>query len=75
MAQIEWTNPSVKKLAGEIDPTSAIIGQVRMIILKAMDEGWQGPPFDVFSLAQRQGLSVVPHEDVLDARNLYYRTP
>lgn len=68
MAQIEWTNPSVKRLGGNVDPASAIIKRARMIVLKAMDDGWQGPPFDVFSLAQRQGLSLVPREDVLDAR-------
>ena len=58
----------MKKLAGDVDPTSAIINRTRTLILEAMDDGWQGPPFDVFSLAQRQGLSVVPREDVLDAR-------
>jgi len=68
VTSIEWTNPSVKKLAGNAEPTSAIIQWTRKIILKAMDEGWQGPPFDVFSLAHRLGLSVVPREDVLDAR-------
>lgn len=68
MAQIEWTNPSVKRLGDNTDPTSTIIKRARTILLKAMDDGWQGPPFDVFSLAQRQGLSVVPREDILDAR-------
>jgi len=68
VAQIEWTNPSVKRLAGDTDPTSAIIKRARMVLLEAMDDGWQGPPFDVFSLAQRQGLVIVPREDVLDAR-------
>jgi len=65
---IEWTNPSVKKLAGNAEPTSAIIKWTRKILIKAMDDGWHGPPFDVFSLAHRRGLSVVPREDVLDAR-------
>lgn len=68
VTSIEWTNPSVKRLAGNEDPTSAIIKRTRTMILEAMDDGWQGPPFDVFSLAQRRGLSVVPREDVLDAR-------
>lgn len=58
----------MKRLAGDAEPTLAIINRTRTVIFEAMDDGWQGPPFDVFSLAQRRGLSLVPREDVLDAR-------
>lgn len=34
MAQIEWTNPSVKRLAGKTDPTSAIVKRARTINVK-----------------------------------------
>jgi O-acetyl-ADP-ribose deacetylase (regulator of RNase III) len=68
MTSIVWTNPSVKQLAGNLDPITAIIKKTRAVILDAIDNGWQGPPFDPISLAQRLGLSIVPREDVLDAR-------
>jgi Zn-dependent peptidase ImmA (M78 family)/O-acetyl-ADP-ribose deacetylase (regulator of RNase III) len=68
MNEIEWTNPSVKKLTENPDPTTIIVEKTRNLILDAMDNGWQGPPFDPLALAQRLGISVIPREDVLDAR-------
>ena len=68
MAMIEWTNPSVKRLAGDSDPVEVIVEKTRTLVLDAIDDGWQGPPFDPFTLAQRLGLSVVPREDILDAQ-------
>lgn len=68
MKQITWTNPSVKLLAGESNPIVAISEQTQNLVLEAIDDGWQGPPFDPFWLARYLGLSVVPHDDVMDAR-------
>jgi len=70
MSKIEWTNPSVLKLAGDSEPFNIIIEKTRKIILKEMDKGWNGPPFDPFYLAKRLGIDVIPREDVLDARLL-----
>ncbi|SRR6266480_917250 len=68
MKQITWTNPSVKLLAGESDPITAISEKTQNLVLRAIDDGWQGPPFDPFWLARYLGLSVVPRDDVMDAR-------
>ena len=68
MSEIEWTNPSVRNLAGSRDPVLVITEKTRALILDAMDNGWKGPPFDPLLLAQSQGLAVVPREDILDAR-------
>jgi O-acetyl-ADP-ribose deacetylase (regulator of RNase III) len=35
-----------------------------------MEEGWTGPPFDPFELAKRLGLTVVPSDELEDARTL-----
>ncbi|MFZ7138024.1 MAG: ImmA/IrrE family metallo-endopeptidase [archaeon] len=70
MATIQWTNPSVLKFSKDDEPTTKVINWTRKIILKAIDEGWQGPPFDVFFLANHLGFSVIPKEDIMDARIL-----
>lgn len=68
MTQIVWTNPSVKQLAGDMDPISKILEKARSLVFDAIDNGWKGPPFDPISLAEQLGLSVIPKEDILDAR-------
>lgn len=68
-AQAEkWTNPSVKKLAGDDDPVRAITKRAREIVLDAIDKGWSGPPFDPLSLSDLLNLRAVPRSDVRDAR-------
>jgi Zn-dependent peptidase ImmA (M78 family)/O-acetyl-ADP-ribose deacetylase (regulator of RNase III) len=66
--KIAWTNPSVLALAGNSDPMAHIISTTRELVLKAMDDGWQGPPFDPFWLAEYLKLRVTARDDVLDAR-------
>jgi len=68
MKEIQWTNPSVKKLAGKEDPIQTIIEKTRSIVLEAMDNGWQGPPFDPLILAKHLGFVIIPTGDILDAR-------
>jgi O-acetyl-ADP-ribose deacetylase (regulator of RNase III) len=63
-----WTNSSVLAFAGGEDPIGAITEQARALVLKALDDGWQGPPFDPIQLADLLGLTVVPSDDVKDAR-------
>ena len=46
-----WTNPSVLLLAGKSDPIDFITKMARDKVLKAVQSGWQGPPFDPFKLA------------------------
>ena len=63
-----WTNPSVLALTQEQDdPVSVIIEKVRAVILDAVEDGWSGPPFDPFHLADKLRIPVTPRDDVLDA--------
>jgi len=67
--QIEyWTNPSVLQFAGNSDPVDLITERAKEEVLRAIQAGWQGPPFDPFKLADYLGIPTIPREDVLDAR-------
>jgi len=63
-----WTNPSVLKFAGNTDPFYLITEKAKEAVLKALQDGWQGPPFDPFKLASLLRLTISPREDVHDAR-------
>jgi uncharacterized protein DUF955 len=63
-----WTNPSVRGLASGRDPIKEISSKAKSLVYRAVENGWQGPPFDPFWLAQYCGLSVSPSDDVSDAR-------
>jgi len=65
-----WTNPSVIQFAGQSDPIDLITEKARNEVLRAIQAGWQGPPFDPFRLAEAMGIPTIPREDVLDARIL-----
>ncbi len=64
----EWTNTSVLALAAGRDPVETVIEKAREICTRAIDEGWQGPPFDPFELARLQGIDIEANGDVRDAR-------
>lgn len=67
-----WTNPSVRALLEDtdLDPTEVIAAKALTISLRAMQQGWIGPPFDPFRLADFLKVRVVPREDILDARTV-----
>jgi O-acetyl-ADP-ribose deacetylase (regulator of RNase III) len=67
-----WTNPSVKVLVEGTgnDPTSVITQKAVSVVLGAMQQGWTGPPFDPFRLADLLNVRVIPREDVSDARTV-----
>lgn len=67
-----WTNPSVKALVAgtDRDPTEVIAGKALAVSLNAMQQGWTGPPFDPFGLADFLKVRVVPREDIPDARTV-----
>jgi O-acetyl-ADP-ribose deacetylase (regulator of RNase III) len=66
-----WTNSSVKLLAEQGDPVAVILVRARQIVMKALDAGWQGPPFDPVELATRHlGLQVAATADVREARTV-----
>ena len=68
LGKIKWNNPSVQLLSKKSDPIIAIEKKTRDIMLKALDKGWTGPPFDPFLLAKHLNISVIPNSDIFDAR-------
>ena len=67
-AKIKWTNASVVRMAGGKDPVAEIQRRIQERILDAVDEGWTGPPYDPARLAEIMDMSVVPNQDIPDAR-------
>ena len=68
-----WTNSSVKRLIAktpQADPVAVILNRARHLALRAMDDGWDGPPFDPLELAEYLNLSVTPNESVREARTV-----
>src|ERR1043166_7274196 len=65
-----WTNRSVVQFAKGADPVKKSPQTAADTVLKAIDEGWQGPPFDPLDLAQRLGIDTVSNDDVRDAQVL-----
>ena len=63
-----WTNPSVIALAEGNDPVSVIQTKARETVVRAAENGWEGPPYDPFLLAELLGINVLPNDDVADAR-------
>jgi O-acetyl-ADP-ribose deacetylase (regulator of RNase III) len=63
-----WTNPSVLKFAEGRDPVTAVLNRAQQVVFEAIEEGWTGPPFDPFKLAQLRHLAVMPREDIPEAR-------
>ena len=55
-----WKNPSVLKFAGNRDPIAAIAEKAQDVVFKALEEGWNGPPFDPFALAEILKIQVIP---------------
>lgn len=71
MPTIRWTNPSVKGIiasGGSSNPFEWVEDAARTLALRAMEAGWQGPPFDTFKLASYLGIDIVARQDVDDAR-------
>ncbi|MDD9979806.1 MAG: ImmA/IrrE family metallo-endopeptidase [Gammaproteobacteria bacterium] len=63
-----WTNASVVNFAAGADPIAKMEQEARQAVLCAVDEGWQGPPFDPIELARIMGISVRPNAALADAR-------
>lgn len=75
MAEQTWTHPSVKRLLEENpqahgDAVALIEEKAREIALEAIEEGWTGPPYDPFALAEALKIDVVAAQDLEDARLL-----
>ncbi len=66
----QWTNESVRRLAGDRDPIEYIVERARALVTKALDQDWFGPPFDPMALAGILGYEVRPVADVPEARTV-----
>jgi len=63
-----WTNPSVRALASGGDPIANVGEKAKELVFRAVENGWDGPPFNPFWLAQFCGLEILPRDDIPDAR-------
>ena len=66
--RFQWTNASVVAFASGHDPVEVMEEKTRALALKALDEGWGGPPFDPLALAQRLSIATEARDDIPDAR-------
>jgi len=69
-AHSTWSNPSVSTFAGGGDPVEKMMQVAGSVALEAIQQGWAGPPFDPFRLAEILKIKTVPREDVIDARTV-----
>jgi Zn-dependent peptidase ImmA (M78 family) len=64
----QWTNQSVIAFAKGRNPFEVISEKVQNIVLKAIEDGWEGPPYEPAFIAEMLKVKIVPIADVLDAR-------
>ena len=69
-SNLKWTHPSITALPAGRNPVDVILDRTRDLVVRARDEGWNGPPFDPLALADLLGVPVVANADVVDARTV-----
>jgi O-acetyl-ADP-ribose deacetylase (regulator of RNase III) len=58
-------------LAGDSDPVAVVTHKAREVVMRALDQGWSGPPFDPVTLATEYlKLQVVATDEVREARTV-----
>jgi O-acetyl-ADP-ribose deacetylase (regulator of RNase III) len=67
---IQWTNKSVRRLAGSANPLSVVERKARELVLLARDAGWRGPPFNPIAIADLLKIPVEANADIADARTI-----
>lgn len=67
-SEIQWTNPSARSLAPHGDPVATVTAKARAVVYGAVEDGWEGPPYDPFELADQLRVQVVAVDDLDDAR-------
>lgn len=68
VSSIKWTNSSVKAFAKDEDPVTAIEQAARALVLKAREQGWEGPPFNPLRIAEMLNVQIEANSSVADAR-------
>ncbi|SFT97596.1 protein of unknown function [Paraburkholderia aspalathi] len=68
--RFHWTNASVTAFADGKDPVETMEQRARQLVLRAMDDGWSGPPFDPLLLAKWLGMQAEARGDIPDARTV-----
>ena len=67
---VHWTNTSVLNFAQGLDPLERMSEKSEQLVMKALELGWDGPPYDPFKLAELLRIRVVPSAEIADARIL-----
>jgi Zn-dependent peptidase ImmA (M78 family)/O-acetyl-ADP-ribose deacetylase (regulator of RNase III) len=65
---INWTNRSVRAFAKDADPIKAIEDAARKLVLRARENGWEGPPFNPLRIAEMLGVKIEANSGIADAR-------
>ena len=65
---INWTHRSVKAFARGGDPIAMILEASQALVLKALEAGWKGPPFNPLYIAQMLDVQVEANSSIPDAR-------
>ena len=67
------TDKSVVKLMEESqydNPITEIRNRARKTVLVALENGWQGPPFNAIELAKLLKYEISPNDSIYDARTI-----
>lgn len=67
---LRWTDASVLRFAEREDPVHKMENTSRASVLAAVEQGWNGPPFDPIELATIRRIRVRPNASIPDARVL-----
>lgn len=69
-----WSHKSVKALieesGNEDNPVEIIKNKARKVVLQALEDGWNGPPYSAIELARILNYDIAPNDTVLDARTI-----
>ncbi|MCW5976476.1 MAG: hypothetical protein KIT09_00290 [Bryobacteraceae bacterium] len=61
-------------LAGDADPIQLITNKARTLAMEAIQNGWSGPPYDPFELADQLKITITARQDIPDARTVPSRS-
>ncbi|MHC4111665.1 MAG: ImmA/IrrE family metallo-endopeptidase [Planctomycetota bacterium] len=70
MKKFVWTHQSVKTIETDENPIQSITNKARQVVYEAIQQGWTGPPFNPFKLAELLNIQIKPNQEVLDARTI-----